>query len=306
MKVSTVLRIRVAFGVLATTLGLLVLSGCSGGWGENKPALTIQQGQSQTVTVGQSAIFTVTATGVGPFTYQWYLNGVAINSATSSSYNTGPTVISMNGSVYTVKVTNAAGNEMSAPLDLAVTPLVPTLTFSSIPAETYGNAPFPVTASSASSGAVTYALTAGQTSAGTVSSSGTVTITGAGTIYLTATQAANGNYAAATATTSFAVGNYAAATATTSFAVAAEVPTLTFSSIPAETYGNAPFPVTASSASSGAVTYALTAGQTSAGTVSSSGTVTITGAGTIYLTATQAASGNYAAATATTSFAVAA
>ena len=205
MKVSTVLRIRVAFGVLATTLGLLVLSGCSGGWGENKPALTIQQGQSQTVTVGQSAIFTVTATGVGPFTYQWYLNGVAINSATSSSYNTGPTVISMNGSVYTVKVTNAAGNEMSAPLDLAVTPLVPTLTFSSIPAETYGNAPFPVTASSASSGAVTYALTAGQTSAGTVSSSGTVTITGAGTIYLTATQAANGNYAAATATTSFAV-----------------------------------------------------------------------------------------------------
>jgi len=169
---------------------------------------------------------------------------------------------------------------------------VPTLTFSSIPAETYGNAPFPVTASSASSGAVTYALTAGQTSAGTVTSGGTVTITGAGTIYLTATQAASGNYAAATATTNF--------------AVAAEVPTLTFSSIPAETYGNAPFPVTASSASSGAVTYALTAGQTSAGTVTSGGTVTITGAGTIYLTATQAASGNYAAATATTSFAVAA
>jgi phospholipase C len=77
-------------------------------------------------------------------------------------------------------------------------------------------------------------------------------------------------------------------------------PTLTFASIPTETDGNPPFAVSASSASSGTVKYSLTAGQTSSGTVTSAGMVTIYAAGTIYLTANQAASGSYAAASATT------
>jgi phospholipase C len=80
-------------------------------------------------------------------------------------------------------------------------PISPALTFASIPTETDGNPPFTVSASSASSGTVTYSLTAGQTSSGTVTSAGMVTIYAAGTIYLTANQAARGNYAAASATT---------------------------------------------------------------------------------------------------------
>src|ERR1019366_2805562 len=56
----------------------------------------------------------------------------------------------------------------------------PTLVFASIPAQTYGNAPFTVSATSASSGAVTYTVTSGPA---TISSS-TVTITGAGTVVL--------------------------------------------------------------------------------------------------------------------------
>jgi hypothetical protein len=76
MKVSLVLSFRVVVGVLAATLGLSVISGCGGGgWGEVKPTIAKQQGPSQTVTAGQSATFTVTATGTGPFTYLWYLNG---------------------------------------------------------------------------------------------------------------------------------------------------------------------------------------------------------------------------------------
>ena len=140
-------------------------------------------------------------------------------------------------------------------------------------------------AATPSSGAITYSLTAGQTSAGTVSPTGTVTITGAGTIYLTATQAASGNYAAGSVSTTVTVNP--------------EVPTLNFGTVAAQTFGNAPFQVSATDAaatpSSGAITYSLTVGNTSAGTVSPTGLVTITGAGTIYLTATQAASGNYAA-----------
>jgi len=98
--------------------------------------------------------------------------------------------------------------------------------------------------------------------------------------------------------------DYNSVTGTVSVTVNVATPTLTFTAVPAKSYGAAPFQVTASSASTGAVTYSLTSGQTSSGTVTSSGMVTVTGAGTVYLTANQAASGNYGAATTTTSFVV--
>ncbi|HTU34993.1 MAG TPA: hypothetical protein VMF66_14425 [Candidatus Acidoferrum sp.] len=97
-------------------------------------------------------------------------------------------------------------------------------------------------------------------------------------------------------------GDYTAATATTNFTVAAEVPTLTFATIPAETYGNPPFAVSASSASSGALTYSVVSGPATI----TGDTVTITGIGPVVLEASQAASGNYTVATATTNFTVAA
>ncbi len=84
---------------------------------------------------------------------------------------------------------------------LTVTGIAPTLSFAPIAAQTYGNPPFAVSATSASSGAVTYAVVSGPaTIAGNI-----VTLTGAGTVVLSASQAASGNYAAATATTSFTV-----------------------------------------------------------------------------------------------------
>jgi hypothetical protein len=82
-----------------------------------------------------------------------------------------------------------------------VTPVAPTLTFAPIATQVEGAAPFAVSATSASSGAVTYAVTSGlATIAGNM-----VTVTGTGTVVLTATQAASGYYAAATATISFVV-----------------------------------------------------------------------------------------------------
>ncbi len=160
----------------------------------------------------------------------------------------------------------------------------PTLAFATIPNHILGDTPFIVTATSASSGAVTYSVTSGPaTIAGN-----TLTITGTGTIVLSASQAAATSYAAATASTSFAVG--------------AATPTLAFATIPNHTFGDAPFTVTATSASSGAVTYSVTSGPATV----SGNTVTLTGAGTVVLSASQAASASYTAATASTSFTVAA
>lgn len=79
-------------------------------------------------------------------------------------------------------------------------------------------------------------------------------------------------------------------------------PTLSFAAIPSQTYGNAPFNVSATSLSNGPVTYTVASGPA---TITGS-TVTLIGVGTVVLNANQAASGNYVAATATTSFTVAA
>ena len=73
--------------------------------------------------------------------------------------------------------------------------------------------------------------------------------------------------------------------------MALEVPILSFAAIPAQAYGNAPFTVSATSASSGAVTYAVVSGPA---TITGS-TVTLTGVGTVVLSASQIAAGNYAA-----------
>jgi hypothetical protein len=69
-------------------------------------------------------------------------------------------------------------------------------------------------------------------------------------------------------------------------------PTLSFAAIPQHAYGDAPFTVSASSASSGAVSYIVNSGP--AVVDSGSGLVTLTGAGTLNLGASQAASGSFA------------
>src|SRR5947209_16609005 len=70
------------------------------------PSITTQPA-SQTVTAGQTASFSVAATGTAPLSYQWQKNSVAISGATSPSYSTPATTSPDNGALFTVGVSNS-------------------------------------------------------------------------------------------------------------------------------------------------------------------------------------------------------
>jgi hypothetical protein len=291
MKASVLLRFRDTCVLLVLALSILSMSGCGGGWGAAKPTIasqsTGQGAQAETVTAGQPATFTVTPAGTGPFTYQWYRNGVLIPGAVSNSYTVTATTGNDNGSVYTVAVSNAAGTTMSAPFSLTVN-IPPTITLQP----------------------VSQTVTAGQTATFMVTATGTAplsyqwyqgqtAISGAtGSTYTTPATVVGNSGSMYSVIVTNPVGTATSTAATLSVMV---VPTLSFNPIPSKTYGDAPFSVAASSASPGPITYSVVSGPATI----SGNMVTITGAGLVTIMASQGASGNYAAATAMTTFTVA-
>lgn len=84
------------------------------------PSITAQPA-NKSVTVGQTANFTVTASGNATLAYQWRKNGANIPGATSASYTTPATVIGDNGSTFSVVVSNSLGSATSSNATLTVT-----------------------------------------------------------------------------------------------------------------------------------------------------------------------------------------
>ena len=93
------------------------------------PTITAQP-TNQTVAVGQSATFSVTAAGTAPLSYQWQKGTTAITGATSASYTTAAATTSDNGTQFSVVVKNSAGNVTSnaATLTVNTTPVAPSIT----------------------------------------------------------------------------------------------------------------------------------------------------------------------------------
>jgi len=121
------MRIRTSLALTA-----LLLVACGGGSSSNPssgtsttppsstaPTITTQPG-SQSVTVGQTATFSVIGAGTAPLSYQWQTNGTAITGATASSYTTAATMLADNGSTFKVTVSNAVGTITSAAATLTV------------------------------------------------------------------------------------------------------------------------------------------------------------------------------------------
>jgi hypothetical protein len=93
------------------------------------PSISTQP-QSQSVTAGQTATFTVVASGTAPLSYQWKKNGTTLSGATSSSYTTPATTTADNGASFTVTISNTAGNVTSqaAILTVAAAAVAPSIT----------------------------------------------------------------------------------------------------------------------------------------------------------------------------------
>jgi len=71
--------------------------------------------------VGQTATFSVVASGTSPLSYQWQKAGAPIAGATSASYTTPATTSSDNGTQFRVVVSNSAGSATSNTATLTVT-----------------------------------------------------------------------------------------------------------------------------------------------------------------------------------------
>ena len=104
---------------LCSVLLALTLAGCGGGSAtpdtapnSTVPSITTQP-TSKTVTAGQTATFTIVATGSAPLTYQWRKNDAAIAGASSPSYTTPATQLTDNGSQFAVVVSNSVGSVTS-------------------------------------------------------------------------------------------------------------------------------------------------------------------------------------------------
>ncbi len=87
------------------------------------PTITTQP-QSQTVTAGFTAQFSVVATGTPAPTYQWQFNGAPVAGATSATLTLSG-VQSSGAGTYTVVVTNPAGSVTSNPATLTVNAVTP-------------------------------------------------------------------------------------------------------------------------------------------------------------------------------------
>jgi pimeloyl-ACP methyl ester carboxylesterase len=83
---------------------------------------------NRTITAPNTATFSVNATGTGPLSYQWQRSTnhgstwSNVSGATSASYSTGATSISMSGYRYRVRLSNSAGSVTSNAAILTVNP----------------------------------------------------------------------------------------------------------------------------------------------------------------------------------------
>jgi hypothetical protein len=108
----------------------------------NLPPVITTQPTNQTVVVGGTASFSVTASGTPPLSYQWRFGGTNISGATNTTLILTNVQVSQAGN-YTVLVTNLSGSIFSSNAVLTVT--LDHFAWNPIPSPRFVNTPFAVT-----------------------------------------------------------------------------------------------------------------------------------------------------------------
>ncbi len=142
------MRSKWSFPGIVILSSLVLLGGCggsndasggsagTGGGGSNPPPAAVApaittQPSDQSVTAGQAASFSVTASGTAPLSYQWQRNGAAISGATGSTYAVSSTAVADTGAKFAVVVTNSAGSATSNAATLTATAATQTVSAAS-------------------------------------------------------------------------------------------------------------------------------------------------------------------------------
>lgn len=102
-----------SFGSITSSTATLTVTAAA-----TKPSITTQPA-NVTVNAGQTATFSVVATGTAPLTYQW-MQGTTKVGTNSASYTTPATTSSNNGEKFSVTVSNSAGSTTSSTATLTV------------------------------------------------------------------------------------------------------------------------------------------------------------------------------------------
>ena len=218
-----------------------------------------------------------------PVTLSLDANSVAVLSGATSNGSGVLNNIQQTGDVYLRASQGGTGNYQAASdatLTINVVKNNQSITFNTLPAQVFTNAPFALSAVASSALPVSYAVASGPATV----VGNTVTITGVGKVVIAASQAGDTSYnAAATVNQEFNISQ------------ANQILSFDLSSLSGITYGNAPIDLSSySTTTSGLpITLQVVSGP---GTISGS-TLTITGAGSIVIRASQAGNTNYTSAT---------
>jgi len=106
-------------GTLRAPVNAIQIVSQGGSGSPTAPTITAHP-TNQTVTAGQSAKFSVAASGTNPLNYQWQKNGAPISGATGATYVIPSTAPLDNGATFCAHVSNSAGNATSQTATLIV------------------------------------------------------------------------------------------------------------------------------------------------------------------------------------------
>jgi len=257
----------------------------------NAPTLAVSPATLPAATSGTAYSQTLIASGgTGTYTYSITAGALPAGVALSGAGVISGTPTTSGSFNFTVTAKDGDGFTGSKAYLLAV--MAPTITLSpaTLTAATAETAYSQTLIASGGTAPYAYVVTTGVLPAG-------LTLSSAGVISGTPTAGGTFSFTITAIDSSTSPGPYKG-TATYTLTVNAGTATLTFAAVPAQTYGNPPFMVSARSASTGAITYSVVSGP--ATVVASTGLVTLTGAGAVTIEASQTAAVGYNSATAMT------